>query len=126
MSLGRAALTIGIVFALALAVVVIVEMSTEALAVVIGVVCGIAAGLPASILLFVTLSRRNDVRAGDEAASSPGEGYPPVVVIQGGTPPGPVKPGDYWPVPPPQALRPPIHLVGGEDLLLEDGQEDRD
>jgi hypothetical protein len=49
--------------------------------------------------------------------------YPPVVVIQGGTPPGlpPGAQGGYWPAPMtgPQVQRQ-FHVVGGDDLLLND------
>jgi hypothetical protein len=49
--------------------------------------------------------------------------YPPVVVIQGGTPQGlpPGMQGGHWPAPlaGPQVQRH-FHVVGGDDLVLSD------
>ncbi|OQB33066.1 MAG: hypothetical protein BWY06_03511 [Candidatus Latescibacteria bacterium ADurb.Bin168] len=56
MSLGRAVAVVGAAFCLTLAIIVVRELSSEALSVAIGVVCGVAAGIPATILLYVTLS----------------------------------------------------------------------
>jgi hypothetical protein len=116
---------IGLVFAVTLAVVVGKQMSTEAMAVVIGVVCGVAAGIPTSVLLLVALTRRERRRA-DEAERQGRAGersFPPVIVIQGGAPqalpPGPQT--GYWPSSIPwQPNRREFHVVGGEELLLED------
>ncbi len=87
----------------ALAVELGTRMSTEALGVVLGVACGVAAGIPMSVLILAAMNRRSD--ADLARGSAPGTGqpssYPPVVVIQGGTPvpantappyyPGPVE-----------------------------------
>ena len=77
-------------FAVTLAVVIGNRMSAEAMAVVVGVVCGVAAGIPMSALLIWVTTRRSRQEA-NEAESrrmqDPRHGaYPPVVVIQGGTP----------------------------------------
>jgi hypothetical protein len=73
---------------IALAVELGTRMSTEALGVVLGVACGVAAGIPMSVLVLAALQRRTD--AGQVRGSPPGmpqqSSYPPVVVIQGGTP----------------------------------------
>jgi hypothetical protein len=62
MTVKQVAVGLGLVFAVVLAVVVAKQMSTEAMAVVIGVVCGVAAGIPTSVLLLVTLTRRDRCR----------------------------------------------------------------
>lgn len=121
----RVLLVLGLVFVIALAVVVGKRMSTEALAVVVGVVCGVVASVPTSLLLLLVLNRREergDARAGrsrDERQA------PPVVVIQGGTsqalPAGPQA--GYWPAPfsGPMVDRK-FQIVGGDDLLGDDGR----
>ncbi len=123
MSVKQIGGVLGLVFAVALAVVVGKQMSTEAMAVVIGVVCGVAAGIPTSVLLLLLFTRRDRQRLeGAERQTQPGS-YPPVVVIQGGAPqPLPmVPPGGYWPAlqPGPPVQRR-FHVIGGSDLLLSD------
>jgi hypothetical protein len=75
-------------FAVTLAVVVGTRLSADALAVVVGVACGVAAGIPVSMLILATLNRRAE--ASLSRGATPGmpqsTSYPPVVVIQGGTP----------------------------------------
>ena len=124
-ALKQVGVAIGLVFAVTLAVIVGKQMSTEAMAVVIGVVCGVAAGIPTSILLVVALTRRERRRAEDADAERQARqgSCPPVIVIQGGAPqalpPGPQS--GYWPSPVPwQPARRDFHVVGGDDLLLED------
>ncbi|MFC2030724.1 hypothetical protein ACFLWA_08370 [Chloroflexota bacterium] len=136
LSVKQIGLVLGVAFGLTLAVMVGKEMSAEAMAVVIGVVCGVAAGLPTGALLLVVLTRRERYR-GDETEHGPwrrqqhqrhqrhqghqGQGYPPVVVIQGGAPQGlQGLTHGYWPTPStgPEAKRQ-FHVVGGDDLLLE-------
>jgi hypothetical protein len=119
------AIGLGVVFAIALAVVVGKQMSAEAMAVVVGVVCGVAAGIPTSVLLLLVLSRRDRQRDQQATRRTGQESYPPVVVIQGGAPqalpPGPQA--GYWPAPHPgPAANRQFHVVGGDDLLLDDGQ----
>ncbi len=127
MTVKQVAVGLSLVFAIVLAVVVAKQMSTEAMAVVIGVVCGVAAGIPTSVLLLVTLTRR-DRRRLEELERNTGHGarnYPPVVVIQGGQPQAlPLGPqGGYWPAPQPQqAVTRDFNIVGGNDLLLDDGR----
>jgi len=113
------------VFAAVLAVIVAKQMSTEAMAVVIGVVCGVAASIPTAVLLLVVLTRRDRQRLEDGERHSARGNYPPVVVIQGGAPQAlPQGPqAGYWPAPPPEpGLRREFHVVGGDELLLDDGQ----
>ena len=62
LTLRHIAVALGLVFAIALAVVVGSRMSAEAMAVVVGVVCGVAAGIPTSILLLVVMHRRDRLR----------------------------------------------------------------
>jgi len=126
MTVKQIAIGLGLVFAIVLAVVVAKKMSTEAMAVVIGVVCGVAAGLPTSVLLLMTLGRR-DRRRMDEWDRQNGQGhrnYPPVVVIQGGQPQALPQgsQGGYWPAPQSQqSVARDFNMVGGNDLLLDDG-----
>ena len=115
---------VGLVFAVTLAVVVGKEMSSEAMAVVIGIVCGVAAGIHTSVLLLVVLTRRERQRAEEAQPQARPGSYPPVVVIQGGAPQAlPQGPqAGYWPAPSPG---PPVnrqfHVVGGDELLIDDG-----
>jgi len=125
MTMKQGALALGLVFAIALAVVVAKQMSTEAMAVVIGVVCGVAAGLPTSLLLLVGLTRR-DHRRLDEMEQQNRQSqrnYPPVVVIQGGQPQA-LPPGNqagYWPMPQSgPVVQRDFNVVGGKDLVLEE------
>jgi len=123
MSVKQIGVALGLVFAVALAVVVGKQMSTEAMAVVIGVVCGVAASIPTALLLVVAITRRDRQRLEEVERQARQTGYPPVVVIQGGTPQSfPMGPqAGYWPAPSPG---PPVqrqfHVVGGDDLLLDD------
>jgi hypothetical protein len=123
-SVKQIGLVMGLVFAVTLAVIVAKQMSTEAMAVVIGIVCGVAAGIPTSVLLLVVLTRRDRQRLEETEGRARQTGYPPVIVIQGGTPQplAPSPPAGYWPAPQsgPPARRQ-FHVVGGDDLLLDDG-----
>ena len=96
---GRCFVIVGLVFGIALAVVVGNRMSAEAMAVVVGVVCGVAAGIPTSVLLLLAMGRRDRRRyGGEDQAARFGSGAP-VVVIQGGAPqalPTGQQAG-YWP-----------------------------
>jgi hypothetical protein len=116
---------LGLVFVVALAVVVGKQMSAEAMAVVIGVVCGVAASIPTSVLLLVVFTRRDRQQLEQGERQARPYNYPPVVVVQGGSPqslpPGPQA--GYWPAPAPgPAFNRQFHVVGGDDLLLDDGQ----
>jgi hypothetical protein len=114
-----------LVFAIALAVVVGSRMSAEAMAVVVGVVCGVAAGIPTSILLLVVLNRRDRLRMDEWEQQMRQQNYPPVVVVQGGAPQGLPQGSQagYWPPPAPGPIETrQFHVVGGEDLLLDDGR----
>jgi len=119
MTVGRIVVVLGLVFAIALAVVVGRRMSAEAMAVVVGIVCGVAASIPTSVLLLVVLTRRE--RSRDMADSQAHlQSYPPVVVIQGGAPQAlsPGMPAGYWPsVPTDASIRRQFQVVGGDELL---------
>lgn len=127
MTVRQIAVVITVVFVVTLAVVVGKQMSTEAMAVVIGIVCGVAAGIPTSVLLLVALTRRERQRMEAEEAERQTRqaNYPPVVVIQGGTPQAipPMPSAGYWPaqVPTPRTTRR-FHIVGGDEL--SSGDED--
>jgi len=76
----RAGLILGVVFLMALAVVVGNCMSVDAMAVVMGVACGVLASIPTSLLLIWALGRNARADAyGDRSAQ-----YPPVVVVNPG------------------------------------------
>jgi len=115
---------VGLVFAITLAIVVGKKMSAEAMAVVVGVVCGVAAAIPTSVLLLVVFTRRDRQQSSDMDARSRQYGSPPVVVIQGGAPqalPGPQA--GYWPAAQPgPAMNREFHVVGGDDLMIDDGR----
>jgi hypothetical protein len=120
MSLGRLFLVVGLVFGIALAVVVGNRMSAEAMAVVVGVVCGVAAGIPTSALLLVVMARRDRQRYNSEGREARHSGNPPVVVIQGGAtqalPPG--QQAGYWSgAMTGSATQREFHVVGDEALL---------
>jgi hypothetical protein len=120
--LRKLGLGLGLVFVIALAVIVGKKMSADAMAVVVGVVCGVVASIPTAILLLVMSARRE--RQQPQTPAHRRGNYPPVVVIQGGAPQalGPGQPG-HWPAPPPgPASDRQFHVVGGEDLLIEDGR----
>ncbi len=123
MSVKQIGVALALIFVITLAVVVAKQMSTEAMAVVIGVVCGVAAGIPTSVLLLVVLTRRDRQRLEEAERQARQASFPPVVVIQGGAPQSlPMGPqSGYWPAPPPAPpMRRQFHVVGGEDLLLDD------
>ncbi len=77
---------IGIIFAIALAVVVGSRLSNEAMAVVVGAVCGISASIPVSIGLVIASSNhwgRNDSprEVGYDYASQRFMPQPPVIIM---------------------------------------------
>lgn len=115
---------LALVFGITLAIVVGKRMSAEAMAVVVGVVCGVAASIPTSVLLLLAISRRDRQSQVDRTDETRDRSYPPVVVIQGGGPPGLPSglPGGYWPAAfnGPSAQRD-FTVVGGDDLL-DDGR----
>lgn len=107
-----------LVSAVTLAAVAGARMSTEAIAVVVGVICGAAAGIPVSLLILVLTSRQS--REIDDQARRPvgQSAYPPVVVIQGGTPLQERLPSPTFP-PAATAFQPSgrqFHLVGDYDI----------
>lgn len=73
---------VGVVFAVALAIVVGTRISPDAMAVIIGIICGILASIPTSVILVWVLRQRD--RQFD-AQMGPGRfgQYPPVVVVNG-------------------------------------------
>jgi hypothetical protein len=114
--MGRALTALLIAFAVTLAVVVGNRMSTEAMAVVVGVVCGVAAGIPMSLLILLATRRRHREAEGygmyGQQTRRDGS-YPPVVVIQGGTP-VPNQPQLPYYGSSVEAAPRQFHIVGGE------------
>jgi hypothetical protein len=85
----------------------------------------VAAGIPTSVLVVMALNRREAGRVErEEERRGRAMGYPPVVVIQGGGGvPGLPAGGQagYWPMPMPGPQQPrQFHVVGGDDLVVED------
>ena len=123
MGLRKLGIGLALVFTIALAIIVGKKMSADAMAVVVGIVCGVVASIPTAILLLVMSAHRDRQRPQPPATRS--GSYPPVVVIQGGAPqalPPGQQPG-YWPAPPPSPVsNRQFHVVGGEDLLIDDGR----
>ena len=97
--LKQVAVVLGLLFVGGLAVIVVKQMSADAIAVVIGVICGVAAAIPTSLLLLVVLTRSERRRYGEEEQKRRQGQYPPVVVIQGGAPQALPSgaPAGYWP-----------------------------
>lgn len=127
-SIKQVGVVLGVVFTVVLAVVIGKQMSTEAMAVVVGVLCGVAAGVPTSVLLLVVLNRRERKGYEEMERRVQHSNYPPVVVIQGGGQPGLAtgSQAGYWPAPPPGPMVDrQFHVVGGDDLLMDDGQYQR-
>ena len=106
---------VGVVFAVALAVVVGTRISPDAMAVIIGIICGILASVPTSVILVWVLRQRDRQL---EAQMGPGRfgQYPPVVVVNGqGT-------NGYGNGYMPQALAPTSGPMGSRDFKVI-GQE---
>jgi hypothetical protein len=121
-SLKRILVIAGLVTAVVLAVVVGKKMSAEAMAVVVGVVCGVLAAIPTSLLLLAVMTRQDRQRMDHPQRQTRPDGYPPVVVIQGGSsqalPTG--SQAGYWPAPTPgPASRREFNIVGQDDFLLD-------
>ena len=76
----RAGLILGVVFVMALAVVVGNRMSVDAMAVVVGVACGVLASIPTRVLLIWALGRK----AGAGGYGDRSGHYPPIVVVNPG------------------------------------------
>ena len=74
---------VGMSFAVAMAVVIGLRLSPDAMAVIIGIICGVLASIPTSIILVWVLRQRE--RTPEEMAYTHGRygHYPPVVVVNG-------------------------------------------
>ncbi|MCB0191212.1 MAG: hypothetical protein KDJ65_04640 [Anaerolineae bacterium] len=75
---------VGVSFAVAMAVVIGLRLSPDAMAVIIGIICGVLASIPTSIILVWVLRQR------EKQPEEMGYGgynryghYPPVVVVNG-------------------------------------------
>lgn len=121
--------TLGLVFAVSLAVVIGQRLSDEAMAVVVGVVAGVAASIPTS-LMVVWFASRSLVAARPAPAAPP---EPRVVVM---TPPQPqaayANPASFgMPMPagtmyaPSQALLVPrqFNVIGGAEVMGVDAEQ---
>lgn len=123
-ALRQMGVVLGFVFVAALAVVVVKEMSGEAMAVIIGVMCGVTAGIPTSALILLVLTRRDKQQAEEREYLARRHTAPPVVVIQGGTPHAlPQGPqAGYWPMPHPGPVaQRQFQVVGDSELFLDNG-----
>lgn len=112
---------VGVVFVVALAVIIGQRMSTDAMAVVIGVIFGVVASIPTS-LLVVLVTRRAQERELETARRNV-DRVPPVVVVNPGG-----SQGAPWASPYPMPVVPPVmegqstrsfRVVGDEDLVLD-------
>ncbi len=118
LGLKHIVISIGLTFAITLAVMIGKRMSADALAIVVGIACGVLASLPPLVLLLVVVLRRD--RKEDKAQQEQARALPPVIVVQGGMPQA-LPPGGqagYWPVAAPGMLPDrTFQVVGGDDLL---------
>ena len=74
---------VGTTFAAAMAVVIGLRLSPDAMAVIIGIICGVLASIPTSVILVWVLRQRD--KQTEELTQGPGRygHYPPVVVVNG-------------------------------------------
>ena len=122
MTAKRGLMAAGLLFVVALAVIVGLRMSTEAMAVVIGVIFGVAASIPTS-LLIVAVTRRFQERAVQEEQRYRERVQPPVIVINpGGAGASPWFSPFQAPALPPTLHGEPIRrfrVVGDEETALD-------
>jgi hypothetical protein len=127
--------TMGLGFAVTLAVVVGQRLSAEAMAVVIGVIAGVAASIPTSLIVVWFASRSNMTHTVvDMPVPRAAEPEPRVVVVTQPPPPAPayqsyagypaqgLQPAGYTPAGyAPPAILPPrrFTVVGGTELAAE-------
>jgi hypothetical protein len=118
LGLKQIVITIGLTFAITLAVMIGKRMSADALAIVVGIACGILASLPPLLILLVVVLRRD--RKEERARAEEHRAMPPVIVVQGGAPQT-LPPGaqaGYWPMAAPGMLpERSFQVIGGDDLL---------
>jgi hypothetical protein len=118
--LKQVAIVLGVAFVIALTVMIVKRMSSDALAIVVGIMAGLLATLPTLLLLFFVLLRRE--RSTPEAPPAADQrAYPPVVIVQGSSPQA-LPPGQapgYWPMAGGPTASPEryFQVVGGEDML---------
>ena len=74
-------------FAIALAIVIGVRLSPDAMAVIIGIVAGVLASVPTSVVLVWVLRQRDKQLESQYGPMRHGQ-YPPVVVVNGQSPNG--------------------------------------
>ncbi|MBC7261471.1 MAG: hypothetical protein H5T63_05615 [Chloroflexi bacterium] len=104
-------------FSISLAAIVGVRMSAESMAVVVGIVCGVAASIPMSaVILFLMGKRSQPCEPAWHQQRAP---YPPVVVIQGGSPMRqmPSRNDYYTEVQPPMMIQEPqrqFRIIGSQ------------
>lgn len=74
---------VGTTFAVAMAVVIGLRLSPDAMAVIIGIICGVLASIPTSVILVWVLRQRD--KQPEELGYGSGRygHYPPVVVVNG-------------------------------------------
>jgi len=120
----RTVAIVGVVFGVALAVLIGTRMSADALGMLVGVACGVIASLPTSLVLVWALLRRTQggrVEAQGRYGVA-GHNYPPVVVVNPGPSyglPGYGPPlGGAHSLPPAGGMRS-FKVVGDEETLLD-------
>ena len=130
-------MTLGIAFAVTLAIIVGQRMSAEAMAVMIGVIAGVAASIPTSLIVVWFASRTTIPRPAPEApmpAHRPAEPAQPRIVVM--APAQPAPPMGYqnyagyaapaYPAYAPPALAQPalpprqFTIIGGGEFTLDD------
>jgi hypothetical protein len=109
----------GAAFAVALAVVVGLRLSTEAMAVVAGVMAGVAASVPASLITAWVATRQLGMGRTPQPGSAPPSESPRIVVVHSPSPPpAPVPAADtlhvQMPAPPGGSPWSPRHFTGLE------------
>ncbi len=112
---------LSVVTILALIILVGLKLSQDAIAVIVGVGLGILASIPTSVLLFFVLTRHDRANAkmlqNQQPGGLPPNQQPPVIIVNGGNPPG-LKAGQspyQMNVPSPRTFT----IVGEETTELE-------
>jgi len=119
MSLKHLFVTPAMIFVIALAVIVGLRMSEQAMAVVVGVICGAMGSIPMSILVLVVLQRLSKK---EERERYPAQ--PPVVIVNPGSYQGfRFSEGPSFPLPGREVWPRDFKIIGHERWVeAEDGE----
>lgn len=74
---------VGVTFAVTLAVVIGIRLSSDAMAIVLGVVCAVLASVPSSLVLIWVLRQRDRQLEAQLGQMRQYGQYPPIVVVNG-------------------------------------------